>query len=78
LRRCRMYELDGDDGLRMQDEGDDRGFARRGSALRASSRRNPRILPCPSCGQPNKLTPADKRQGYQCDDCANRDEGNGY
>lgn len=45
------------------------------SALRASSRRNPRNLPCPTCKQPNKLTPADVRRGYQCDDCADRDEG---
>jgi hypothetical protein len=71
-----MYELEGDNMIREQD--DDRSFARSGSALRRSSKRNPRNLPCPSCGQPNKLTPADRRRGYQCDDCANRDEGNGY
>lgn len=47
------------------------------SALRASSRRNPRNLPCPTCGQPNRLTPADKRLGYQCDACADRAEGRG-
>jgi len=44
------------------------------SALRAASKRNPRNLPCPSCGQPDRLTPADKARGYQCDACANRDE----
>jgi hypothetical protein len=48
------------------------------SALRRATKRNPRNLPCPTCKQPNKLTPADKAQGYQCDDCANRDEGVGY
>jgi hypothetical protein len=48
------------------------------SALRASSRRNPRNLPCPTCGTPNKLTPADVRKHYQCDACADRDEGGGY
>lgn len=69
-----MYEMEGDNGIREQEEGD-RGFARPGSALRRSSRSNPRTLPCPSCGQPNKLTPADRRHGYQCDDCARRDEG---
>lgn len=52
-----------------------RRFASAGSALRAASKSNPRNLPCPTCKQPNKLTPADKRQGYQCDDCANREEG---
>jgi hypothetical protein len=48
------------------------------SALRAASRRNPRNLSCPTCGEANKLTPADKRQGYQCDACADRAEGGGY
>lgn len=45
------------------------------SALRRSSSRNPRNLPCPTCGEPNRLTPADKAKGYQCDTCADRDEG---
>jgi hypothetical protein len=45
------------------------------SALRAVSRRNPRNLPCPTCGEPNRLTPADKRRGYQCDSCADAAEG---
>ena len=44
------------------------------SALRAASRDNPRNLACPSCGTPNRLTPADVARGYQCDACADRDE----
>jgi len=44
------------------------------SALRAASRSNPRNLPCPTCKQPDRLTPADKRAGYQCDSCANKEE----
>ena len=54
-----------------------RTFARPGSnsALRAASRRNPRNLPCPTCKQPNKLTAADVARGYQCDSCADREEG---
>lgn len=44
------------------------------SALRASSRSNPRNLPCPNCGGADLLTPADRAQGYQCDGCANREE----
>lgn len=44
------------------------------SALRAATPRNPRNLPCPTCKQPNRLTPADRAQGYQCDDCADRAE----
>ena len=45
------------------------------SALRAEGRFNPRNLPCPTCGRENALTPADRARGYQCDACANRDEG---
>jgi hypothetical protein len=45
------------------------------SALRAASKRNPRNLPCPTCGQPDRLTPADRARGYQCDACADRAEG---
>ena len=44
------------------------------SALRAASRRNPRNLPCPTCKEPNLLTPADRSHGYQCDACADHDE----
>jgi len=47
------------------------------SALRAASKSNPRNLPCPTCKRPNKLTPADKRAGYQCDTCADAAEGFG-
>ena len=41
------------------------------SALRVGVRN----LPCPTCGQPNRLTAADVRHGYQCDECADRAEG---
>ncbi len=47
------------------------------SALRAASASNPRNLPCPTCKSPNRLTPKDKALGYQCDACADRDEGYG-
>jgi hypothetical protein len=47
----------------------------RGSALRAASKRNPRTIPCPTCGEPDRLTPQDQALGYQCDACADRDEG---
>jgi hypothetical protein len=41
------------------------------SALHAAADKdNPRNLPCPSCGWPNRLTPADVARGYQCDSCA--------
>lgn len=59
---------------------DDVGFADPGgrSALRAATKGNPRIYPCPTCGQPNKLTRIDVARHYQCDVCADRAEGGGY
>ncbi len=48
------------------------------SALRKATKRNPRNLPCPTCGKKNKLTPADRACGYQCDECADRAEGKGW
>ena len=50
-------------------------FASPGSALRRADKHNPRNLPCPTCREPNRLTPADVRQGYQCDRCADMLEG---
>jgi hypothetical protein len=55
------------DGVGFQEPGGN-------SALRRATRRNPRNLPCPTCGEPNRLTPADKRAGYQCDQCADQAE----
>jgi len=53
------------------------GFADPGgrSALRAATKNNPRNLPCPTCGEPNRLTRIDKLRGYQCNECADRAEG---
>lgn len=52
------------------------GFADPGgnSALRAATKNNPRNLPCPTCGWPNRLTPIDRARGYQCDSCADAQE----
>lgn len=48
------------------------GFADPGgtSALRAGKRNRP----CPTCKEPNKLTAADAKLGYQCDRCADVEE----
>lgn len=53
------------------------GFQRPGenSALRKATKGNPRIYPCPTCKQPNRLTAKDKAKGYQCDSCADAEEG---
>ena len=64
----------------LDEGGDPIGFADPGgvSALRASSATNPRNLPCPNCGVANRLTPADRARGYQCDACADRAERGDY
>jgi len=40
------------------------------SALHVAGKDNPRNLPCPTCGWPNRLTRRDVAAGYQCDACA--------
>ena len=69
------FETDFDD----LDDNEELDFADPGgrSALRAANATNPRNLPCPTCGEPDRLTPADRARGYQCDACADRDEGFG-
>lgn len=66
----RYDDDDFDDRIEFADPGGN-------SALRAASKRNPRNLPCPTCGAPNRLTPADRARGYQCNECADKHEG-GY
>jgi hypothetical protein len=41
------------------------------SALHPATEENPRNLPCPTCGFPDRLTRLDRARGYQCDACAN-------
>lgn len=68
-----MGRYDDDDYPEFDEEPD---FADPGgrSALRAASKNNPRNLPCPNCGEANRLTPADRALGYQCDECADMTE----
>ena len=73
------YDDDYDDDVDYGDDEDLRAeydFADpgSGSALRAATADNPRNLPCPKCKQPNRLTPADRARGYQCDECADSEE----
>lgn len=44
------------------------------SALHPATDDDPRILPCPTCHWPNRLTRADRARGYQCDACASATE----
>ena len=68
---CSMDEDERIDGVGFADPGGR-------SALRAATKDNPRNLPCPTCGEPNRLTPIDRARGYQCDECADRLERGGY
>lgn len=66
--------------MAYRDDDFDLDFAEPGgrSALRAARRGNPRNLPCPQCGTPNVLTPADRANHYVCNRCADAAEGYGY
>jgi hypothetical protein len=68
----RDYEEEND----LRNNIDGVGFADPGgeSALRAATKDNPRNLPCPTCGWPNRLTPIDVQRGYQCNSCADAQE----
>lgn len=69
-----MPDYDDDRGIYPEDDDliDGVGFADPGgrSALRAATKENPRIHPCPTCRRPNRLTAIDVDRGYQCDRCA--------
>jgi len=71
-----IWHLYGDEDESPRDWDDDDDFADPGgnSSLRAGDR----VYPCPTCGKENSLTAGDVRRGYQCDRCADRDEGRGY
>lgn len=72
-------EHEWDDDPFERDDDFDSDFADPGgrSALRAATEDNPRDLPCPNCGAPNRLTPKDVALGYQCNTCADSAEGYG-
>jgi hypothetical protein len=67
-------ELEGDE---LDEELSREMFADPGgrSALRAATPDNPRIYPCPTCRTPNMLTAKDVARSYQCNRCADHDEG---
>ena len=45
------------------------------STMRKTIKGNSRKYPCPTCGRKNVLTPFEKDKGYQCNNCADADEG---
>lgn len=67
MGRYNDYEDEHEDRIDFADPGGN-------SALRAATKDNPRNLPCPTCGEENMLTPADRALGYQCDACADQAE----
>lgn len=69
------YSGEPDDGIDGRETFADPGGV---SALHKTTQDNPRNLPCPTCERPNRLTPADRARGYQCDSCADRDERGGF
>lgn len=69
-----MSRYDYDDDYDDYDRRSRRVYASAGSALRCATKKNPRNLPCPTCGEKNRLTQEDVSRGYQCDACADRAE----
>lgn len=65
MPRFSSYYDDLDDRSQFADPGGQ-------SALRAATKKNPRIYKCPTCKRPNMLTREDVARGYQCDACATR------
>ena len=65
------YDMEGNEDMEFADPGGT-------SALRAATKDNPRNLPCPECGAPDRLTPKDRALHYVCDTCANQAENGGY
>lgn len=65
-----MFNHDDDDVCDFADPGGR-------SALRASSKSNPRNKTCPDCKRKNVLTPKDVALHYVCDACADAAEGLG-
>lgn len=63
--------IDLDDGTEPEHYADPGGR----SALRRATRGHPRIYPCPTCGRQNVLTRRDVARHYQCDICADAEEG---
>lgn len=57
-----------------EDDEEEIAFKCKGSALRAATRTNPRVHPCPTCGRKNMLTKKDVALHYQCDYCADKAE----
>ncbi len=43
-----------------------------------TNRRNPARYDCPTCGTVGALSAHEKQQGYQCNRCADREEGVGF
>lgn len=62
-----------EDGPEDADFRDSMGFRDPGGG--SALRKGRRSFPCPTCGRPNLLSAKDKAAGYQCDGCADRDEG---
>lgn len=67
-------------GLAKESYGDNDDYERsqmgfRNPGGKSALRNGSRVYPCPTCKRPNMLSAKDKSHGYQCDDCADRDEG---
>ena len=65
-----IYE---DNGMEHPDDARERAEFQRG--INQYNKRNPQRYPCPTCKTPNALSADQKKRGYQCNACANAEEG---
>jgi len=65
------YEFDPDEWAERVERFADPGGT---SALWPATKEFPRNLPCPTCGEENRLTQRDVDSHYQCDSCADAAE----
>ena len=66
-------EVDENDGYEHPDDAHERQQFQHG--INSYNRRNKQRYECPTCKTPNALSADDKRKGYQCNACANAEEG---
>ena len=59
----------------MYDDFDNASYGFRDPGGRSALRKGKRIHSCPTCGRKNMLSQKDKDLGYQCDGCADAQEG---
>jgi len=65
-------------GLTSENDDDDYERAQYQNSISKYNKKNSQRFECPTCKSPNALSAHEKRQGYQCNSCADAEEGVGF